>query len=778
MTNLIIVESPAKAKTIEAYLGKNYTVASSYGHIRDLEKKKMGIDMENGFMPIYQISPQSKKTVADLRKSVKKAEMVWLATDEDREGEAIAWHLYDALKLTPENTKRITFNEVTKEAVVKAIENPRDININLVNAQQARRVLDRLVGFELSPVLWQKVRQGLSAGRVQSVSVRLVVEREREIQAFRANSHYQISADFEYDSMAFKADFSEKLDSEESARQQLQQLPTEPWTIEQVQRSESKRSPSAPFTTSTLQQTASSLLGFSVKRTMTVAQRLYEAGHITYMRTDSVSLSNRAHSEIKDWVSSEHGPDYYQKRAYKTKSKSAQEAHEAIRPSDVSVAHPNVESDQKRLYQLIRNRTIASQMVDAKINKTTVVFSVGDKKHFTAQGEEMVFLGFLKVMGQKKELAILPTLAQGQSLMPLKVTAKQTFAKPTARYSEASLVKKLEELGIGRPSTYAPTMSTIQERGYIEVRDTEGSFRQAIELIWTGDGKIEQLVVEEKYGSEKSRLHPTPIAGLVTDFLVKHVNSVIDYQFTANLETDFDKIAKGTSVWNTMVADFYKAFKPLVKAAEKAERPSESTARSLGNHPEFNQPITVKIGRYGAYVQCGVTEGDEKPKSASLLKHQNIDTITLNEAIDLLKLPRDLGTLSEEIKFVAKDGTAFQAENGASINASRGRFGPYLMFGPKKFAGLKKEDPAPETITLEQATDVVRKKLEADAKKHHGTFGAFTVLEGPYGLYVKDGRKNHKIPNDIKLEGLTEEIIKRKIIGATKKVKRKKSTSR
>ncbi len=774
MTDLVIVESPAKAKTIEGYLGKGFKVASSFGHIRDLQKKEMGVDKENGFQPIYEVSAGSKKQVVALKKLVKTSNLVWLATDEDREGEAIAWHLYDELKLTPEKTRRITFNEITKSAVLYAVDNPRAINTNLVNAQQARRVIDRLVGFELSPVLWRKVRTGLSAGRVQSVAVRLVMEREKEIEQFTSESSFEVRAQLYDGKELFEAVIPKKIAQKDQVKRLLEQIPLSGWRVQSIERKEIFRTPPPPLTTSSLQQLASSQLGFSVKRTMSLAQRLYEAGHISYMRTDSVHLSERAQGQIKQFVENKFGAAMYFKRAFKVKSASAQEAHEAIRPVHFKEALQGVDPDEGRLYSLIFKRTVASQMEKATISKTTVSIMAGDEL-FTARGEEIINLGFLQVTGKGEKNTLLPNLVEGQLLEPQQVVARQGFSRPPARYSEAKLVQKLEELGIGRPSTYAPTISTIQERGYVVIRDIDPQER-VVEVLKKDGANIQESTERERFGGERARMAPTPIAELVTVFLQEHFSDIVDYHFTAKLEGAFDAIAQGNTQWNAMVGDFYGSFHPLIEEAEKAPRPAQAFARYLGDGLH-GKPVYVKMGRYGAFVQLGedAQEGQEKPQYASLDANQNIDTIELEEALKLLKLPRTVGVLKKDIQYTASDGTIFQAKADSEVIANKGRFGPYLQYGSKQYVSLKKTDPPPESILMDQALTLIEDKVEKDAKNWIAAYGDKVVKKGPYGIYLKVGRKNHKISKDFDPYNLTSEDIE-KIINSksTQKTRSKK----
>ena len=647
--NLVIVESPAKAKTIEKFLGKDFEVLSSYGHIRDLKKKDFSVDIEHNYKPIYEIPADKKKLVETLKQEADKADMVWLASDEDREGEAIAWHLFEVLKLKPEKTKRIVFHEITKDAILHAIENPRDIDLNRVDAQQARRVLDRIVGFELSPVLWKKVKPALSAGRVQSVAVRLIVEREREISAFKPEAAYRVIGEFLLPGgELLKAELSQRLKTEDEAKALLEACKTARFSIGDVTVKPAKKSPAAPFTTSTLQQEAARKLGFSVAQTMMVAQRLYEAGHITYMRTDSVNLSSLAINTTKDEIVKTLGERYLHIRNYHTHTKGAQEAHEAIRPTYISHHEINASSQEKRLYELIWKRTIASQMSDAELEKTTATIAVsGRKEHFVAVGEVLKFDGFLKVYMESTDDEgdtegndkMLPALAKGDVLALSSVTATERFSQAPARYTEASLVRKLEELGIGRPSTYAPTISTIQQREYVEKGDRKGTERK-YRMLTLHDRKIESGEKTELTGADKGKLLPTDIGVVVNDFLTEYFPDILNYNFTANVEQQFDDIAEGKTVWNDEIDHFYKLFHPVVESALALRLEHKVGERVLGTDPKSGRPVSVKIGRFGPLVQIGTPEDTEKPLFASLLKGQSMSTITLEEALKLFDLPR------------------------------------------------------------------------------------------------------------------------------------------
>jgi len=784
MKNLVIVESPAKAKTIEQYLGKDFTVRSSFGHIRDLSKKGMGIDIANGFTPSYEISPDKKKTVSELRKLAKAAEAVWLATDEDREGEAIAWHLAEALKLDVTTTKRIVFHEITKNAITQAVATPRTVDLNLVDAQQARRILDRVVGFELSPVLWKKIRTGLSAGRVQSVAVRLIVEREREVEAFSAQSSFKIQgllqpigAQGEFGE-AFTVRRSANFDTEQQAQDFLERLVDASLRVAELEQKPAKRSPKAPFTTSTLQQEASQKLGFSVKQTMVIAQRLYESGKITYMRTDSVNLSETAIAQAKKVITEDFGSQFSHPRRYKTKKADAQEAHEAIRPTDFTVRDVSGERNEQRLYQLIWRRTMASQMADAELLRTTVTIGISNLATETlqAKGEMVTFEGFLKVYnldGSKDDDVLLPAMQVGQDLNLVEMLAKQTFSRPPARYNEASLVRTLEEMGIGRPSTYAPTIDTIQQRGYVIKEDREGTPREARQLtLKTGAVTAETLT--EMAGTEKNKLFPTDIAGVVNDFLVKNFGEVLDFQFTAKVEQEFDQIAEGSQAWQKMLTDFYTKFHPKVEEAETLSREEAGQARLLGHDPKTGKPLLVKIGRFGPFVQLGDGENDEKPTFASLISGQKMDTIKIEEALELFKLPRTLGEIPEDFVATAADGSVFGVKQGQVLIAKQGPFGPYLEYGEKQFAPIKGYDPL--SITLDEAILVVEAKIQADADKIVRSFVGTDVkiLKGRWGPYITDTstKVNAKIAKSEDPMALTLEECQKRLAEAPPPKKR------
>ena len=746
--NLVIVESPAKAKTIEGFLGKDFKVLSSFGHIRDLSHKDMGVDVSGGFIPNYEVSTDKKDTVKVLKKEVKSSDVVWLATDEDREGEAIAWHLLETLGLQNKETKRIVFHEITKTAITKAVENPREIDYNLVNAQQARRVLDRLVGFELSPILWRKVKQGLSAGRVQSVAVRLLVEREREINSFESKVYFKVVGQFiNKDGRSFKAEINSRLDTLEDAQLFLQKCTDARFSIANLEKKSAVKTPAAPFTTSTLQQEAARKLGFSVSQTMTIAQRLYEAGLITYMRTDSVNLSNDAMSSIKDEIEKEYGESYSTPRSYVTKSKGAQEAHEAIRPTYVENRTVSDDLGQQKLYDLIWKRAIASQMSNAKLERTTVTIdSSNHEKNFIAKGEVIVFDGFLKVYmegtdedGDEEQDGILPKLDVGETVDYKKISSRESFTKAPARFTEASLVKKLEELGIGRPSTYAPTISTVQRRGYVQKGDDEGKLR-SYHLVELSNAEVTTHALEEKSGSNKGKLCPTDIGMVVNDFLVSNFNSILDFHFTANVEAEFDQIASGDKDWNAMLQKFYGDFHAKVEdVKENSDRAVGE--RILGVDPKTGLSLLVRIGRYGPMAQLGSQSEVEKPKFASLRKGQSIESISLNEVIDLFKLPREVGQFEDKVVTVAV-----------------GRFGPYVRHDGK-FVSLGEYDPM--SIELDTCVELILAKRKSDAEKHIHTFDddepTIQVLQGRWGPYIKMEKKNYKIPKDIDAEGLDRE---------------------
>lgn len=748
--NLVIVESPAKAQTIKRFLGENFLVKSSLGHIRDLSKKNFGIDVEDNYKLHYEVSPDKKKITAELKKLSKNVKTVWLAADEDREGEAIAWHLAEELKLNLDTTKRIVFHEITEDAIKNAIKNPRKIDINLVNAQQARRVLDRLVGFNLSPLLWKKIKPSLSAGRVQSVAVRLIVEREREINNFKAGFSYRIIAKFTTpNGDSFDAEFSYRPKTEEEAKTLLEAFRKSDFNISDIQVKPGKKSPAAPFTTSTLQQEASRKLGFPVSRTMQVAQKLYEGGFITYMRTDSVNLSTLAVNTAKSMIESEFGEKYVKVRQYKSKVKGAQEAHEAIRPTYIDKRHIDGSPQEQKLYDLIWKRTVASQMANAEIEKTNVKISCSNAEDkFVAQGEVIKFPGFLTLYiesldnEEQDNKGMLPVLKSGETLNYKKIEATQKFVNHLPRYTEASLVRKLEELGIGRPSTYAPTISTVQNREYV-LKGTEGGKVRDYVLVSLEDDKIKSEVNSENYGSDKGKLIPSSLGMVVTDFLSEHFIDIMDYNFTAKVEKQFDEIAHGNMEWTKMIDEFYHPFVITLKEVEESD--TGRWERQLGEDPKTGKPISAKIGRYGPYVQIGTAEDEDKPKFASLQKGQNVETVTLEEAIELFKLPRNIGDFEDE-----------------EVVIGIGRFGPYVRHA-KKFYSLSKEDD-PNTISLDRALELIADGREKEKKKQIKVFKEnpdVKVLNGKYGPYISYKKKNFRIPKTQEPENLTlEECMK------------------
>ena len=798
MKNLVIVESPAKAKTIEKYLGKDFHVLSSVGHIRSIVKKtKDGtppIDVANDFFAVYEVDPEKKKVISELKKNVKAVgkDNVWLATDEDREGEAIAWHLCKVLDLPI---------EITKDAITNAIKNPRTVDMNLVQAQQARQILDRLVGFELSPVVWQKVPGGKSAGRVQSPAVRLLVEREREIMKFAGSSQFKVTAIFIHDNQEFKAELNQKFDSEAAAHEFLNSLKPATFTVSDISKTPGTRNPAAPFTTSTLQQEANAKLGFSSKATMASAQRLYQDGKITYMRTDSVNLSGQAIASATDFIKRLYGPDYSTVRKFKTKSASAQEAHEAIRPTDITRETVTSNEYDQKLYDLIRRRTLASQMSAAKLEKTTVTIciegadaalpeveamkrsskagasaersrsiSTGDTSEkstptknsaaslvFEAKGEVITFDGFLRVYGGGKD-ELLPKLHTGDTLKTHDITARQTFARPPARYTEGSLVKKLEDLGIGRPSTYATIIDTVQTRGYVEKGDSEGQPRDVIVLSYNGE-EVSRDIVQEKTGSTRGKLIPTPSGELIADFLTDHFTQIGDYDFTANVETEFDKIAAADLAKSAMLNGFYTPFHKLIEQSGGIDRSKVGANREVGIDPKSGKPILARFGRFGPMLQLGATDDEDKPRFAPLPKGAKIETVTLEQALEMFKLPRVVG----------------QTEDGQDIKANIGRFGPYIQVG-KLFVSIKPEDP--HTITLETARELYAAKLQAEAEKNIADFGdGVKVLNGRFGPYITDGTKNAKIPKDTDPKTITHEQALELLKAAPAKPARRGRTS-
>ncbi|MDN5275929.1 MAG: topA [Candidatus Saccharibacteria bacterium] len=743
--NVVIVESPAKAKTIGKYLGKDFTVLSSIGHIRSIAKKtKTGtppIDIENDFKTTYEIDPDKKKTITELKKAVKIAETVWLATDEDREGEAIAWHLCEVLGLDPKTTNRIVFHEITKTAIEEAVKKPRTVDMQLVQAQQARQILDRLVGFELSPVIWQKVPGGKSAGRVQSPAVRLLVEREREIQAFEGSYQFRVTAEFDHPEGIVRAELPQRFDSEAEAQSFLDSLKDAGFSVSAITTSPATRNPGPPFTTSTLQQEANAKLGFGARATMSSAQKLYQAGKITYMRTDSVNLSGQAIAATSDYIKSTYGPDYSTVRQFKTKSASAQEAHEAIRPTNIAEERASSNEYDQKLYDLIRRRTLASQMSPAKLERTTAVISISSSKlSFEAKGEVIIFPGFLKIYGGgKKDPDILPPLTSGETLELSQATARQTFARPPARYTEGSLVKKLEDLGIGRPSTYATIINTIQERGYVEKGEGEGQEREVIVLAVTPGSDVAREVVTEKTGSDRGKLVPTSIGLMISDFLTDHFEPVIDYGFTASVEEDFDKIAAGALARNIMLERFYTPFHELIKNSGGIERSAVAQATPVGTDPKSGKMIYARFGRFGPMLQLGATEDEEKPLFAPMPAGARLETVTLEQALMAFKLPRLVGT----------------TEDGKDIKANVGRFGPYIQID-KLYVSIKPLDP--HTISEVEARQLYTEKLKAEAEKNIADFGdGVKVLNGRFGPYITDGTKNVKIPKDTVPTSVTKE---------------------
>ncbi|MFN8323148.1 MAG: type I DNA topoisomerase [Chitinophagales bacterium] len=755
--NLIIVESPAKAKTINKFLGKDYVVTSCYGHIRDLPDSGLNIDIENGFEPNYVVSDEKKDVIKELKKLAKSAGEIFLATDEDREGEAISWHLCDVLGLNPKKAKRITYTEITEKAVKAAVKSPRTINMDLVNAQQARRVLDRLVGYEISPVLWKKVKPSLSAGRVQSVAVRLIVERERDIRSFKATGSFKVIAyfyvtDANGKKATFKAERADNFKTEKDAQKFLSEIIGAQFRVKGIEKKPGKRTPAAPFTTSTLQQEASRKLGFSVLKTMMVAQKLYENGHITYMRTDSPVLSDQALNALETEIISKYGKEYHQLRKFKSKHESAQEAHEAIRPSYMDKATVEGEYDEQRLYELIWKRTIASQMADAEIEKTVIdILNDKNKEILQAKAEVILFEGFLKVYnegvdeeaeGDEEAEALIPPVKEGQLLDMKEISATEKFTKPSARYTEASLVKKLEELGIGRPSTYAPTISTVQKRNYVVKETREGTERK-YKVLTIKNNKVETEVKTEITGAEKAKLFPTDIGLLVTDFLVTNFKDILDYNFTADIEEQFDNVAEGKKEWHKMIGDFYKPFHQTVETTTKdAERVSGE--KLLGTDPASGEPLIVRMGKFGPMAQIGKADEEtgKKARFAKLRATQSIETITFEEALELFKLPRTLGQLEEK-----------------DVKASIGRFGPYIQYD-KSFVSIPK-DKDPYTITYDEALVLIKEKAEKDANRTILNFEAegIQVLNGRYGPYIKKGKDNYKIPKDKTADLLTLEDI-------------------
>jgi len=767
--NLVIVESPAKAKTIEKFLGADYVVKSSIGHIRDMPKKDMGVNIENDFQPTYAISADKKKVVADLKKSAKTAEKIYLATDEDREGEAIAWHLQQALSLA-EDTPRIVFHEITKGAITDAISNPRTINTDLVNAQQARRIIDRLVGFEISPVLWRKISGARSAGRVQSPVVRLVVEREREISAHSPVSTYKVKANLVNKSnQSLEVKLGKDFDSKEAAISFAEDLLRSELSVESIETKPSKRSPKAPFITSTLQQEASQKLGFSVKQTMSIAQNLYREGAITYMRTDSLNLSEVAISAAEDEIISKYGKDFHQVRRYKTSSTGAQEAHEAIRPTDLT--KPTIlglDDQSAKLYSLIYKRTLASQMSDAQLQKTKITISISERsENFIADGEILSFAGFLEVYDYiAAEDKLLPEVAKGDVLSLLDMSSRESFSRAKPRYTEASLVKEIEQMGIGRPSTFATMITTVQDRNYV-VKDTREGVQRDYQLIEIADGAISQLTQTENTGAEKNKLFPTNVAYLLVDFLLKNFRNIIGYEFTANLESDFDLIAEESKPWSGVIRNFYEPFHEQIELAKDISRDETHGKRDLGEDPVSGKPVSVRFGRYGAYAQIGTQEDEEKPTFASLRTGQDIENISLAEALELFKMPRTVG----------------ETENGEVIKANYGRFGPYIQYG-KKYVSLK--EVSPEEVSLETALELIAAKEKFDAERIIKIFedSEIQVLNGRFGPYIWNGKKRGKGQKNVTVQkvfgdkepaDLTLEECKKAIEG---KIKAKKAKAK
>ena len=759
--NLVIVESPAKAKTIGRFLGSDYEVQSSFGHIRDLPKKGLNVDIEDHFKPKYEVSTDKKKVVSELKKAAKNKE-VWLASDEDREGEAIAWHLTKALGLETDKTKRIVFHEITKPAIDAAIKNPRFIDEKLVDAQQARRILDRLVGYELSPVLWKKIQSGLSAGRVQSVAVRIIVDREREIRDFQAKISFKVTASFTEKGQEFTAELNHSLKDYDESREWLDSIKDSEYNLKAIVKKPSVRNPSAPFTTSSVQQEASRRLGYSVRQTMSVAQRLYENGDITYMRTDSNQLSEIAINAAEEYIKSEFGQKYSRPTRYKTKQSGAQEAHEAIRPTDFRRTSVSGDEQQNKLYRLIWQRSLASQMSPSEVERTEMEIAISGKPNtdlFIAKGEVLVFDGFIKVYGTSNEDSILPALSDGQKLDCNKVVATESFSRSPARFSEASLVKKLEELGIGRPSTYAPTISTIQSRGYVEKKDLEGKERQ-IRTITVESGNLKEKTESVITGADRSKLVPTAVAELTTDFLVEYFPSIVDYEFTATVEEDFDKIAEGKEEWTEMLERFYKNFHPLVEKSEGVSRSEVAKARLLGNHPKTNEPVYVRLGRFGPVIQMGESEDKTKKVTfAPFPKDVRLDEITLEQALPMLSLPREVGTTAD----------------GKVIEANIGRFGPYIKID-NQYISIKPIDPL--QITEEEAREAYVKQLEKVANRNIQEFASgIKILNGPYGPYVTDGKKNARLSKDIDPKKVTEaeakELLDKKPAKFTKRKAKK-----
>ncbi|OOG77064.1 type I DNA topoisomerase [Algoriphagus sp. A40] len=746
--NLVIVESPAKAKTIEGYLGKDFKVVSSYGHVRDLPKGDKAIDIKNRFKPTYEVTADKKEVIKNLKALSKDAEMVYLASDDDREGEAISWHLKEVLNLKEDRTKRIVFREITKNAITKAIENPRGIDYDLVNAQQARRILDRLVGFELSPILWKKIKTGLSAGRVQSVAVRLIVEREREIEGHKSKSSFRITAIFEVEGKTFQAELPKKFETKAEAEDFLKKCLDASFSVANLEKKPTKKTPAPPFTTSTLQQEASRKLYFSVAQTMSVAQKLYEAGKISYMRTDSTNLSQEAMGAAKSAIENSFGAQYHKSRQFTTKSESAQEAHEAIRPTDFSQTQASGDRNEQRLYELIWKRAIASQMSDAELEKTTITIAISNSPlNLIATGEVIKFDGFLKVYledtddepeeDEEGNKSLLPPIKIGQGLNLQEMKGRETFSRPAPRYTEASLVKKLEELGIGRPSTYAPTISTIQKREYVVKEARDGTPRNYVEMK-IAKGQFQDSTKTENTGAEKNKLFPTNIAMVVNDFLVEHFPNVIDFHFTARVEKEFDDIAAGGQDWQDMIDGFYGKFHKSVEETEQVSRQDINSSRLIGQHPTSGKNVYARLGRFGPLVQIGETE-DEDKQFASLKKGQFIENVTMDDALELFKLPREVGFFEDK-----------------KMTAAIGRFGPYIRHDSSFYSLEKGQDPM--AISEDEAVTLIQNKREADAKKHIKTFDEnpeIQILNGRWGPYIKFGKNNYKIPKGKEAEQLS-----------------------
>lgn len=762
--NLVIVESPAKAKKIGGYLGKDYTVMASVGHIRSIAKKapkgKKAIDTEHDFETIYEIDPEKKSVVKELKAAVKQAETVWLASDEDREGEAIAWHLCQVLGLDPAQTNRIVYHEITKSAIQDAIAHPRHIDMDLVKAQQARQILDRLVGFELSPVVWRKVPGGKSAGRVQSPAVRLLVEREREIANYQPTISYKTTGEFTHDDQTIKATLNTEFSDEAAANAFLASLNGQTYSIADVAKTTGSRKPLPPFTTSTMQQDANAKLGFSTSATMSIAQKLYQSGYITYMRTDSVNLSQQALAQASAYIKATYGDNYHQFRTFKTKTAGAQEAHEAIRPTDLSRETVPGDARTQKLYSLIRGRTLATQMADAKIDRTTATIAISDHtEKFIAKGEVVAFDGFLKVYGTSKD-ELLPALTVGDTIQPHEIIAKQTFSRPPARYTEGSLVKKLEELEIGRPSTYATILSNIQTRGYAIKGDSDGVERQITELVTDGHNGITKRTVTEKAGSTKGKLVPTDAGMVVADFLTDYFNDIVDYDFTAKVEKELDDIAENKLDKVTMLRDFYEPFHAKIKDSDQIDRSAVAGQRLVGIDPKDNQPIYARLGRYGAMLQKGDNnQPDAKVTFANMPTGATVDSVTLEQALKMFSLPRVVG----------------QTADGQEITTNIGRFGPYIKVG-KLFVSIKPESPF--EITEAKARELYQAKLDAEAAKHIAQWGDIQVLNGRYGPYITDGTKNVKIPKDVEPKSITEEQAKEILAKAPAKPSRRRATTK